>query len=106
MPFEKCGLVAALPAACKDSLPDFMAEICQPGGEGRRPGYAVFRGRKRSWRIQTGWSRLRLCNTKIADVPTLIVQVMPNPEAPNAKLVGDPRTNQGMQADGCKYRSG
>jgi hypothetical protein len=87
----KSFLLAALPDACKDSMPDFLAEICEPGGDGRSPGYLVFRGRKRSWRFQTGWSRLCLCNTTSADVATLIVRLMPSPEAPNAKLVGDPQ---------------
>lgn len=90
----KSFLTSALPAACKDTLPDFMAEISCPSAvgftPGRTPGYAVFLGRKARWKKQTGWSRLRLLNTTLSGVSSFAVQVMPNPQAPNARPVGDP----------------
>jgi hypothetical protein len=93
----KSFLTSVLPAACRDSLPDFMAEISYPSAvsfrPGRTPGYAVFLGRKTKWKVQTGWSRLRLGNTTISGVPSLTVQVMPNPRAPNARPTGDPQAD-------------
>lgn len=89
----KSFLTSVLPAACKDSLPDFLAEISYPSAigftPGRTPGYAVFLGSKTEWKVQTGWSHLRISNTTTSGVPVLTVQVMPNPQAPNARPIGD-----------------
>ena len=85
----KSFLLAALPDACRDILRDFTGEIAElPTGRGRTPGYLVFRGRQNAWRKQTGWSRLLLANLPLPDGPALVVQVGPNPSAPNARLIG------------------
>lgn len=91
----KSFLHAVLPDACRDTLPAFMKEICNPSAPGRTPGYKVYLGRKSSWRVQTGWSRLRLANT----ASSLTVQVMPTPQAPNASRISDaPRGAQRLLA--------
>jgi hypothetical protein len=89
----KSFLLAALPDACKEVLRDFMREIIAPGGDGSTPGFQVFRGRLKDWSTQTGWTRLSLANLPLAEAPSFVLQVEPNPKAPNAKLVGE----QGLQ---------
>jgi hypothetical protein len=84
-------LNATLPDACRSILEDFIAEINTPAGEGQTPGFQVFKGRLNAWSTQTGWSRLHLANLSAAEVPSLVLNVGPNPEAPNAKLVDSAR---------------
>ena len=83
----KSFLIGALPQACQHLLHEFMEEINLPGGNGETPGFRVFRGQNREWTVQTGWSRLLLANLPAAGAPCLVVQVGPNPKAPNARLV-------------------
>jgi hypothetical protein len=80
-------LHAALPDACRNVLEDFIEEINTPAGEGQTPGFQVFKGRKDRWSTQTGWSRLQLANIAAADEQSLVVNISPNPTAPNAKPV-------------------
>lgn len=83
----KSFLIGVLPQACQHVLQDFMREITKPGGNGETPGFLVFRGPRNAWETQTGWSRLLLANLPVSDVPSFVVQVGPNPTAPNAKLI-------------------
>jgi len=83
----KSFLAAALPDACRHVLEDFMAEITRFGGDGDTPGMKVFKGRQQSWSTLTGWSRLQMANLTVEDVPSLVVNISPNPEAPNAKPI-------------------
>jgi hypothetical protein len=86
----KSFLLAALPQACQHVLEDFMSEITElPGRKGVTPGYLVFRGRQNNWRTLTGWSCLVLANLPLPDAPSLVLQVGPNPNAPNARLIGE-----------------
>jgi len=85
----KSFLREALPEACRDVLQDFMQEIQLPGRNGATPGYLVFNGRQNSWKTQTGWSRLLLANLDVSEVPSLVVRVAPNPQAPNARLIAN-----------------
>ena len=89
----KSFLLGVLPDACSDVLQDFMREIVAPGGDGITPGFQVFRGREKDWITQTGWTRLLLANLPLPEGASFIVQVSPNPKAPNAKLV----EGQGLQ---------
>jgi hypothetical protein len=83
----KSFFVAVLPDACKEVLQDFMREMNVPGGNGVMPGFLVFRGRRPAWRTQTGRTRLLLANLPLTEAPVLVVQVCPNPTAPNAVLI-------------------
>jgi hypothetical protein len=87
----KSFLNGALPDACREVLSDFMKDISLQGGDGKTQGFAVYRGVQTAWRTQTGWSRLLLTNLPVEDAPLFIVQVAPNPRAPNARLVEDKR---------------
>jgi hypothetical protein len=80
----KSFLQAALPMACQHVLADFMREIDLPGRGGATEGFLVFKGKRNSWETFTGWSHLILTNLPSA---ALVVQLAPNPNAPNAKLV-------------------
>jgi hypothetical protein len=84
-------LHATLPDACRNILEDFITEINTPAGEGQTPGFQVFKGRLNSWSKQTGWSRLHFANLSVSEVPSLVMNVGPNPEAPNAKPVDSAR---------------
>jgi hypothetical protein len=84
-------LHAALPDACRNILEDFITEINTPAGDGQRPGFEVFKGRLNDWSTQTGWSRLHFANLSVVEVPSLVLNVGPNPEAPNAKPVESAR---------------
>jgi hypothetical protein len=83
----KSFLMGALPDACKHVLQDFMREIVAPGGDGIAPGFQVFCGRQKDWSTQTGWTRLLFANLSLSQGPSFVLQVGPNPTAPNAKLV-------------------
>lgn len=83
----KSFLFGSLPDACRSLLSDFLAEMNVPGGEGKSPGYNVFRGRQNEWLAETGWSRLVLANLNPAQIPSLVVHVGANPTAPNAELI-------------------
>jgi hypothetical protein len=84
----KSFLLAALPAACQAVLADFMREITAlPAKSGATPGCQAFRGLQSAWSAQTGWSRVVIANLHLPEGPTLVVQVGPNPGAPNAKLI-------------------
>jgi hypothetical protein len=80
----KSFLFAALPDACRSALHDFMAEMNEPYRNGETLGYTTFRGRHPEWHAETGWSRLVLANTMLSQGTSLVVQVSPNPTAPNA----------------------
>jgi hypothetical protein len=80
-------LHAALPDACQSLLEDFISEINTPAGDGQTPAFQVFKGRQDAWSKQTGWSRLHFANLSVAEVPSFVLNVGPNPEAPNAKPV-------------------
>jgi hypothetical protein len=82
----KSFLLAALPDACRNILHEFLEEIDLPSRGGETQGSHVFRGQQRSWRTQTGWTRLLLVNTPPPEA-SLLVQVEPNPEAPNSRLI-------------------
>jgi hypothetical protein len=82
----KSFLVGVLPDACKEILKGFMREITVPGGDGISPGFRVFRGRQKDWSTQTGWSRLSFANLPLPQEPAFVLQVGPNPTAPNARL--------------------
>ena len=84
----KSFLRATLPMACQDVLRDFMSEIDLPSRGGSTEGLMVFRGSQRSWEVTTGWSHLILANLILDGERVLVVQVGPNPTAPNAVLVG------------------
>jgi len=84
----KSFLRATLPMACQDVLTDFMSEIDLPSRGGSTEGFLVFRGSRSSWEVTTGWSHLILANLLLQEERVLVVQVGPNPTAPNAKLVG------------------
>ncbi len=83
----KSFLVAALPDACRDLLEDFMQEMQTPGRHGQTAGSLVFWGQRDEWSVKTGWSRLFLTNCSLAGERVFIVQVRPNPKAPNAKRI-------------------
>lgn len=84
----KSFLLAVLPDACQAVLSDFMEEIKDiPGGRGVTPGYLTYSGQRPAWRIQTGWTRLTLANLPLTDAASLVVQVYPNPKAPNSVLI-------------------
>jgi hypothetical protein len=103
----KSFLLAALPDACRDILRDFMREIAKlPTGGGITPGYLVFRGRQNAWRKQTGWSRLLLANLPLPDGAALVVQVGPNPSAPNARLIGGKLSVSDMEDEAAWLASG
>jgi hypothetical protein len=93
----KSFLLAVLPDACQAVLKDFMQEITEfPGGRGVTPGYLVYLGQHPAWRVQTGWTRLTLANLPLTDAASLVVQVYPNPKAPNSVLIkGKFATDQG-----------
>lgn len=80
-------LHAALPDACRSILEDFVAEINTPAGDGRTPAFQVFKGRLNAWSKQTGWSQLHFANLSVDELPSFVLNVGPNPEAPNAKPV-------------------
>ncbi len=80
-------LHAALPDACRSILDDFITEINTPAGEGQTPAFHVFKGRLNAWSTQTGWSRLQFANLSVAEMPSLVLNLGPSPEAPNAKPV-------------------
>ncbi|WP_348265119.1 hypothetical protein P8935_11390 [Telmatobacter sp. DSM 110680] len=84
----KSFLIAALPDACQHLLADFMREINTPGARGITPGSLVLAGQRDAWATQTGWSRLALNNVTHDNERVFVVRVCPNPEAPNATLVG------------------
>jgi len=87
----KSFLLAVLPAACQAVLEDFMREMAElPSRQGKTPGYLAFRGLQSAWSAQTGWSRVVIANLSLPEGPTMVVQVGPNPGAPNAKLIGPP----------------
>jgi hypothetical protein len=83
----KSFLSAALPEACRHVLEDFMHEIQALGRHGLTAGSLVFRGQREEWSVKTGWSRLSLTNCSSAGERVFIVQVRPNPKAPNAKRI-------------------
>ena len=83
----KSFLIGVLPDACKQILQDFMREITTPAGDGITPGFQVFRGRQKDWSTQTGWSRLSFANLPLPEGPAFVLQVGPNPTAPNARPV-------------------
>jgi hypothetical protein len=83
----KSFLQASLPMACQHVLTDFMREIDLPGQGGSTEGFLVFRRSRRSWETMTGWSRLILANLATQEEAVLVVQVGPNPSAPNAVLI-------------------
>jgi hypothetical protein len=89
----KSFLLGVLPDACREVLHDFMQEIIEPGGNGDTPGFLVFRGRQSTWQTQTGWSRLLLANLPLPEGTSLVLQVGPNPSAPNAKLIEEKKTS-------------
>ncbi len=80
-------LHAALPDACRSILENFISEINTPAGDGQTPAFQVFKGRLNAWSTQTGWSRLHFANLSVDEIPSLVLNVGPNPEAPNAKPV-------------------
>jgi hypothetical protein len=80
-------LHAALPDACRSVVEDFINEINTPAGEGQTLAFEVFKGRRDRWSTQTGWSQLQLANITVADEPSLVVSLSPNPTAPNATPV-------------------
>ena len=80
-------LHAALPDACRNVLEDFIHEMNTPAGAGQTPGFEVFKGRKDRWATTTGWSQLQLANIIVEDALSLVVNLGPNPAAPNAKPV-------------------
>jgi hypothetical protein len=80
-------LHATLPDACRSVLEEFINEMNTPAGEGQTPGFQVFKGRKDRWSTQTGWSQLEIANIAVAEEPSLVVNLGPNPTAPNAKPV-------------------
>lgn len=84
-------LRAALPDACRSLLEDFITEINTPAGDGQTPSFQVFKGRLNTWSKQTGWSRLHFANLTVAEVPSLVLNVGPNPDAPNAKPINSAR---------------
>jgi hypothetical protein len=83
----KSFLQASLPMACQHVLSDFMGEIDLPGRGGSTEGFLVFRGSQRSWETMTASSRLILANLLLQEEAVLVVQVGPNPSAPNAVLI-------------------
>ena len=83
----KSFLQATLPLACQHVLTDFMREIDLPSRGGSTEGFLVFRGSRASWETITGWSRLILANLLLQGEAVLVVQVGPNPSAPNAVLI-------------------
>jgi hypothetical protein len=83
----KSFLVGALPDACQQILQDFMRDIVALGGDGITPGFQVFRGRQKNWSTQTGWSRLSFANLPLPEGLAFVLQIGPNPTAPNARLV-------------------
>jgi hypothetical protein len=83
----KSFLRATLPMACQDVLSDFMGEIDLPSRGGSTEGFLVFRGSRSSWEVTTGWSHLILANLSLLEERVLVVQVGPNPTAPNARSV-------------------
>jgi hypothetical protein len=78
-------LHAALPDACRRVLEDFINEINTPAAEGQTPAFEVFKGRRNRWSTQTGWSQLEFANIAVDDEQSLVVNLGPNPTAPNAK---------------------
>jgi len=64
-----------------------MAQITRLRGDGDTPGMNVFRGRQQSWSTLTGWSRVQMANLMVEGVPSLAVNISPNPAAPNAKPI-------------------
>jgi hypothetical protein len=84
----KSFLKATLPMACQQVLSDFMGEIDLPSRGGSTEGFFVFRGRRRLWEVTTGWSHLILANLSVQEEAVLVVQLGPNPTAPNAILIG------------------
>ena len=93
----KSFLLAVLPDACQSVLNDFMQEIKDiPGGRGVTAGYLTYSGQRPAWRVQTGWTRLTLANLPLTDAASLVVQVYPNPKAPNSVLIkGEFATDEG-----------
>jgi len=83
----KSFLAAALPDACRHLLEDFMQEMQTPGRHGQTAGSLVFWGQRDEWSAKTGWSRLFLTNCSLSGERVFIVQVRPNPKAPNAKRI-------------------
>ena len=83
----KSFLRATLPMACQHVLSGFMEEIDLPSRGGSTEGFFVFRGSRRSWEVTTGWSHLILANLSLLEERVLVVQVGPNPTAPNARSV-------------------
>jgi hypothetical protein len=83
----KSFLLAALPDACRDKLQDFVSEISAIGGSGETPGYLVFLGSRKDWKVQTGWTNLMLANLTVSETPSFVVHVSANPSAPNATLI-------------------
>jgi hypothetical protein len=84
----KSFLKATLPMACQHVLSDFMGEIDLPSRGGSTEGFFVFKGSRSSWEVTTGWSHLILANLPVQEEAVLVVQVGPNPTAPNAILIG------------------
>jgi hypothetical protein len=83
----KSFLQASLPMACQQVSSEFMGEIDLGGRGGSTEGFLVFRGSRAAWETITGWSRLILANLLIHGEAVLVVQVGPNPSAPNAVLI-------------------
>lgn len=85
----KSFLVAALPDACQHVLANLIQEFASPPALRATPGFLVFMGQREAWATETGWSRLWLNNVALNGQRVFAVSVCPNPEAPNATLVGD-----------------
>jgi hypothetical protein len=90
----KSFLLAALPDACQDVLSDLIQEFVSLDLPGRVPGALVFNGRRDRWETKTGWSILSMSNVMADDQPAFVVCVRPNPNAPNAVLVGGKTLNR------------